>query len=183
MRTRLLATALATLLVVALAGCSGDDPKPRYADPSSTPPSSPSSTPPSTPPTTTPPDEPESAKDFLRRWQDEAFDMQTSGDTTAYRAMTRRCADCDAYADQVDSIYKGGGAITAGPSKVKRIHKVGEVDMTLIYEFDVIAGSTQIRDAGGAVVQRLPGGLGRFQVNVEQFADDWKVLRISELVL
>ena len=167
----------ATLLLAALTACSGD-PEPIIE------PSPPASSPTDSPtPTTTPSEaEPESAKAFIRRWQDEALAMQLSGDTSRYRAMTKGCQDCDAFANQVDDIYSGDGAIEIASAKVFRVEQAGVSGGTQIFEFEVVSSPTVVRDSAGLVTQRLDGGRVRFQANLERERGDWHVVRISELV-
>ncbi|MDE0776868.1 MAG: hypothetical protein OSB43_11385 [Nocardioides sp.] len=177
---RLLATLGALALTCSLAACS-DEPQPIIeATPSTGPTSDP---PPSPTPTATPvPDEPESAKEFIRRWQKEALAMQVSGDSTAYRKLTRNCGGCDAFADNVDRIYGDGGSIEIAASRVRAVSLVGRADGVSIVEFDVISSPTIVRDSTGSVAQELSGGRTRFQANIAQPDDTWRVLRISELV-
>ncbi len=182
MRTRLLATSVAVLLALTLAGCS-DDPQPiiepalsTTAAPSATPNETPSSTP-------TPEAESESAKDFIRRWQDEAFDMQATGDTSAYLAMSLRCESCDSLAAKVAEIYADGGSVRSGTgtSTVTRLKRVGGSSGVSIFDYTLDSPSSSILDQRGEVVERFSGGSEDYQINVIKRRGQWKVVRVSRL--
>ena len=184
MRTRLLATSVAVLLALTLAGCS-DDPQP-IIEPAPSPTAAPSVTPnetPSSTPTPTAEPESESAKDFIRRWQTAAFAMQTSGETDTYRSMTLACESCESFIDTVDNIYADGGSIRLDEPSVSAIRKVGDSNDTLVYEFDTMTSQTRVLDKDGSVVQLLEGGRSRYQVNLLRTpGGEWAISRISELV-
>ena len=79
------AVALALVVPLLLAGCSEDEPEPKMPDPT------PTSSEPSPSPTESETVEAESAEEFIRRWQAAGDEMQVTGDTTEYDAMTPRC--------------------------------------------------------------------------------------------
>ncbi|MGA8846495.1 MAG: hypothetical protein WB471_07780 [Nocardioides sp.] len=171
--TRFLATIAATVLLAAPAACSGDpDPIIEPSPPAASP------TPTATP--TAP--ERESAKAFIRRWQDEAFAMQLTGDTGRYRAMTKRCQGCDAFANRVDNVYRRNGSIEIVGAKVGRVEKTGTYGKAQIFEFDVVSSATVVRDSEGQVRLSLDGGRVSYQTNLERQRGEWRVIRISELV-
>ncbi|WP_300404910.1 hypothetical protein [Nocardioides sp.] len=177
MRTRLLATSVAVLLALTLAGCS-DDPQPIIEPaPSTTAAPSPEPTPSSTP---TPEAETESAKDFIQRWQDEAFGMQVTGKTDAYLSMSADCESCESLADSVKVIYGAGGTIQLdGQHAVMGLQRVGKAQGTLIYEYELSSPASQVLSAEGKVEQEFSGGTNRYQVNVSRVSGQWSVTSAS----
>ena len=177
---RLLATLGALALTCSLAACS-DEPQPIIeATPSTGPTSDP---PPSSTPTATPdPDEPESAKDFIRRWQKEAFAMQVSGDTGQYLAMASDCESCDILADSVQAIYQDGGFVQlSGSHSVTKLERVGKVGRVSIYEYVLKSPRSEVLDANGAVENRFTGGTNRYQVNVIRKSGTWLIDSASRI--
>ncbi|WP_323794437.1 hypothetical protein [Nocardioides sp.] len=178
MRRRIMLPPLLLALVVGLGACSGDPEPIIEPAPSATATASPTSE-----PTPTAESVGESAKQFIRRWQMAAFEMQRTGDTGDYREMTQACESCNAFVDTVESIYGDGGSISLEEPSVVRIEKVGQSSGTSIYEFDTVTSATTVVDAKGKVSQRLEGGRTRYQVNLDRPDEvGWRVTRISELV-
>lgn len=174
MRT-LLATAATVLLLGTLAACSDDAPQPTFqpsteAATSSPPPSA------SDPPPSSDPPKPETAASFLRRWQAEAFEMQNSGDTTAYREMSLRCESCDSLADRVDSVYDAGGWIRTDGGSVRNLKEVGGQGRLHIFEYVLKSAPTIYRQTSEGSKQRLGGGTARYQVNVLRRGDSYGVV-------
>ncbi|QCC78266.1 hypothetical protein [Nocardioides daphniae] len=85
-------------LALLLTGCAKDEPKPKFEEPAAS-------------PTPTPVEE--TAEEFLERWARLDREMQNTGETEEYRAITPGCKACIAYADRVDKIYAAGGEIVA----------------------------------------------------------------------
>ena len=180
MRTRLLATSVAVLLALTLAGCS-DDPQPiiepapsTTAAPSVTPNETPSSTP-------TPEAEPESAKDFIRRWQTATYAMQDSGDVSNYLAMTDECSSCDALADEVTTIYADGRSIRTSGGRILEVERVGKVKKVFIYEYVARSGPSAVLARDGSAQRQFEGGTARFQMNLTRHDESWLVGRVSRL--
>ncbi|WP_370289943.1 hypothetical protein [Nocardioides sp.] len=179
MRTRL-HTTLPTLtaLLLALSACtSSPAPKP--------PPLEPSDTAGSTSPRPTDPVAsdlpPETAEEFVVRWQVEAFRMQQTGDTSQYLAMSRECRQCSDLADSVTSIYREGGEIEVELPKIEDLSLVGTPGKVTILEYDLETAPTVVRDSQGEVDQRFPGGVERFQVNVVRSRGGWFIVRFGEV--
>lgn len=176
---RLLATLGALALTCSLAACS-DEPQPIIeATPSTGPTSDP---PPSSTPTATPdPDEPESAKDFIRRWERASTTMKSTGETDLYLAMTKDCSSCEAVAQQVTSIYEAGGSVVDQGSAVSSILRRGGGRGQVVVDYTVEAQPSKVLDSEGNVEARFPGGKSTYQVNLERTQSTWLVTRISRL--
>lgn len=176
---RLLATLGALALTCSLAACS-DEPQPIIE---ATPSTGPTSVPPPSPtPTATPvPDEPESAKDFIRRWQKEAFAMQVSGDTGQYRAMSLECESCDNLATTVDDIYNAGGSVRTKPGEVHDLQKVGGRGRVSIFEYSLRSFPSTVYRTATAKPEQLTGGTRRYQVNVLSRRNELRIVRATSL--
>jgi len=158
-----LAAALA--LPLALTACGGDP----IAPPPLTPATSTASTP-------TPTEQPETAEEFIRRWIEAGDAMQNSGDTTAYRALSDRCAPCDSLADRIESIYRRGGEVHTQGLQVLAVSEKGHL------EYDVSADSapTRYREEVGGAVKRFPGGRVTYLFTLSRVGDEWRVHSFGE---
>jgi|GEM_PF-2073557 len=177
----LLATLGALALACSLAACA-DDPDP-IIETGTSPSANPTSDPPPSPtPVATPtPDEPESAKAFIRRWQDANVQMQRTGRTSRFRALGLRCRSCDQIADRVDEVYGSGGAIDIGESELFDLKLVGKSGATRVFEFRTRSSPIAITDKSGDVVQQFTGGLESFQINVQLTSKQWRATRLTRL--
>ncbi|MAS56353.1 MAG: hypothetical protein CMJ44_17360 [Pimelobacter sp.] len=170
---------MAVLLALTLAGCS-DDPQPIIEPAPSTTAAPPPAPAPSSTPTADSEPESESAKEFIRRWQDEAFAMQTSGNTDVYLSMSTNCESCESLAESVDAIVRAGGTVELeGPHSVRGLRRVGKVQGTLIFEYELRSPASQVLSDKGKVEQEFSGGTNRYQVNVSRLSDRWSVTSAS----
>ncbi len=182
-----LALALTLTLALTVASCS-NEPEPKFADPTTTPgtPTTPgtssTSSTPTAEPTTNDPPKNETPEEFIRRFQRAAFDMQNSGESASFREMTSNCLSCDDFADRVDKIYEDGGQIAIAQNSTKKIRVLTTVDSVTVMEYELHATPTVISDRSGAVVERYPGGVDRFQLNIRRRSGHWLVLRLNRLV-
>ncbi|WP_148615534.1 hypothetical protein [Nocardioides rubriscoriae] len=170
---------MALLLVLGLGGCSDADPQ--VADLASDPPS-PTATPASDPPSSSPTEDPkpESAKAFLRRFGDLERDMQNSGDTQPYRAISDGCVGCDSLADAVDAYYAAGGAIRWSGWKVLSIRSYDRSRNAFLLVVD--STPTVYREAANAPEKRLPGGQSKYVLELERKGDSWLVTDKNKLI-
>jgi len=100
---RILAGALLAPLLL-LSACGGDDTS--VADPPVAP------TSPST--SAAHPPHRESAKAFIRRWAKAEQDMENTGETTRYLALSSGCRACRDLAHQISAYYAAGGYVRWG---------------------------------------------------------------------
>ncbi len=139
---------VSVVLEVVVSGCAEEEPVPIMPDPT-TPTAAPSATEEATP-------EPETAEEFIRRWTEEALRAQTTGDTKAYRKITRLCESCRRFADNVDRIYSEGGSVELKTLEVVRIERPAkDIDQ---YEVVRRVGETLVYDSAGAVQDSYTGG-------------------------
>lgn len=161
------ALALAAALPLLLAGCSDDEPEPKMPDP---PPSSSSS---SSTPIAEPPKEQESPEEFIRRWVQVGDEMQQTGEVAEFRRLSRNCQACAQVVDQVRTIYAGGGSIEFAGSQVSLLKRVAPDPPT--FHLNLSTPETVIRNAAGAVDQRLPSGEGLYLVILNGRPGAWHV--------
>ncbi|WP_137293564.1 hypothetical protein [Nocardioides dongxiaopingii] len=182
MHPRHLAAPLAALALALCLGACTDDPEPKVEDPpSSTPSVDPvTSAPPTSEPTSEPPSD-ETPEEFIRRFQAASFDMQSSGDSGPYRALTQNCRSCDNLADSVDGVYADGGTVEISPGSVHNLQILSRRKGTLVIEYDLRIGPTVIFDRDGEVTQEFAGGVSQFQLNIRRQEGTWRVLRINTL--
>jgi len=128
--SRTVITAMSVLSVLALGACSGGDPGPKLAPPSS----SPSSSAPSSPSTTavSGPIEPTmpaaargtdaaAAEAFVEFYWEMVNYAEQSGDLSGLKGLaTRQCAACKRGMDYLTDVFKADGEITGGIQTVSR---------------------------------------------------------------
>jgi hypothetical protein len=166
------ALALALAVPLLLAGCTDDpEPTPKIPDPTT---SSPSDEPAET---ETP--APESAEDFIRRWAEALREMQTTGQTAAFRELGPDCESCNKTADRVEQIYGGGGSIEWAGWTIRSIKPYGEA--TNQYRVVERSAPTRYRESDDAPWKRLAGGQTPHVFELEQSGSAWAVARTAEL--
>jgi hypothetical protein len=180
MSPRRLATLLATAALALGANACSEDPEPIIAPPSPSPtPSEPAASP--TDDSTEAPED-ETAEEFIRRWQAASFEMQNSGKTDLYLALSTGCTSCESLAAGIEDIYGDGGAVRGAGGAVLDIRRAGKVAETLVYEFRVRTSPSAVLDSNGNVETRLTGGTGTYQINLTRNSGEWSVARVSRLI-
>ncbi len=164
--------ALALVVPLFLAGCSEDEPEPKMPDPT------PTSSEPSPSPTQSETAEVESAEDFIRRWQAAGDEMQVTGETAEYLAISPRCAACKSLAANVDEIYEGGGSIEFSGSDVVSVDRTEQQPPT--FEVALSVPETVVKRPGGAS-EKLPAGEMRIRVTLGRQSGDWHVTHYGVL--
>jgi hypothetical protein len=171
---RLLAS-LACCGLLALAGCS-DDSSSAGPDPS---PSASSSEPSPSPIETHNAETPEA---FLQHWVEADRSMENSGETKAYRSLSRGCQACDGLADQVERIYSAGGYIdtdgwTILSTRVSKADNDGRISVRLVID----SAPTEYVEEAGAPIKRLNGGRQTHLVTLSPREQSWNVDGIEQV--
>jgi hypothetical protein len=123
--TRAVIATVVSLSVLSLGGCSGDDPEPRIAPPSSSAPTSPSTTPASGPTEPVMPDEArgtdaKAAAAFVKFYLDVADYAQATGELDALRRWSSEtCKACQSGIDAISNLYQEGGVLRGGGTSVR----------------------------------------------------------------
>jgi len=186
MRTRIAAVAVLLPLVAAALSACDDEPEPKVVPVTDTSPpvtgtAPKTSEPTSAPTTTTTPPKHETAKEFVIRWQDLAAEMQHTGDTSAYLALTKECRDCETFATTVAEFYEAGGTVEGGRFRLSHVYKMAEVKEVVIVNY-VLHSTRMILRKPGEAPQKFPGGRTHYQVNlVPDPVTSWKVIRVSRI--
>ena len=165
--------ALAVPLVL-LVSCSDDDPEPILApSPSSTP----TPTTESAEPSPTESAEPESPEAFIRRWNEVGTEMQNTGETEAFLALSAKsCQPCQDLAEVVSGYFDAGGYVETGGLTIKSIRPLNPGE-TGSAEFIVSAVSTptEYKESRSGDSQTLPGGKAEFRFVLTQRQSEWLV--------
>jgi len=136
-RTRAVLTALSVIPVLLVAGCTDDDPKPKFEPPSSEAPTSATPTSPSP-----------SAADpvsVVRHWVDAQNLAMSSGDSSEVRALgTSDCGSCNGLIDPIDKVIDAGGRFETTGWSVDRAKMVadGQSESTVKAAVTIAAGRT-----------------------------------------
>jgi len=114
--------------VLALGACSGDDPEPELAPPSSSAPSSPSTTAVSGPIEPTMPaaargTDAAAAEAFVKFYWEMVNYAQATGDVEGLRGLTdESCTACGGGLDALQKIFRQDGRVTGGINSLSKIH-------------------------------------------------------------
>ena len=156
------------LAVGSLVGCQEAEPTPKMSETTAASPS---------PSASAKPDR-ESAKAFIRRWQKSLDDMQTTGDTAEYVAMSRTCEPCQGVVEVVEDVFSKGGHIEFAGSSLTKLVRVGQTPPTFELTKDV--PETVIHHADGEI-ERYPAGTTSIQIKLGRADGSWTVLLIGIL--
>jgi hypothetical protein len=156
-------TLAATLVAgVLLAGCS-DDPEPTFEPPASPSPSESESS--SAKP------EAQSPEEFIREWFALNTEMQNSGETEAFLAVSLQCDPCSKLAKQVEEIYGAGGSIRLRGQSVERVRRIGSGEFSVV----VNAAPTVYTESESAPETRLPGGPNEYRMFLRKRDGAWMI--------
>jgi hypothetical protein len=156
--------------LLAVGGCSDDEPEPNFA-----PSSSPSPTRSSSPaPEAWEVKSEDGAVAFARHWVDVFNDAQESGETSTLRAIsTDSCVSCDGFAGQLEDLYNGGGTLDSDGWAV--VHSVPTADVPnneAIVALRINRSPQVIQQADGKE-QRFAGGRATYSARLVWRANAW----------
>lgn len=165
--------AVAVALCLPLLAACGDDEKP---DSGGTTPSETPSMSESPSASETPEPDPETAKEFIRRWQEAEDQMQVTGDTETYRSLvTKRCTSCFELADAIDKIHEAGGSVDFPGSSIVSLARSGGVDKRPEFTMRLKIPKTVVIDKAGAAPRSLPAGETTYVVTLIRRGNSWQV--------
>jgi hypothetical protein len=174
---RHLAAAACVLLLVAVGGCSDDEPEPKFS-PSESPTPSESAT-----------HEPAAwevkseagAVAFAKHWVDVFNEAQASGDASELRSMsTDACISCDGFAGQLEELYGSGGSLESGGWTVTSSVPTAGVPANQAIIAMRIKRSPQLIHHAGGKDERFAGGKATYSARLVWRSDEW---RMNELEL
>lgn len=164
--------------LLGLAGCAGADPV--ASAPTATPTleePAPSASP-SAPETV----EPETAKEFIRRWPVVETEMLNSGQTDPYRRISAQCRACTGIADRVDRIYSKGGFIQTTTWTIRSIKSIGGGERdNKSFLVRTMAPPTRFQETSSGPVKTYPGGPINYQVLLRLRAGRWVLADVVDV--
>ena len=141
-----------------LAGCSGD-PEPRF-----TPTASPSES------ETTAEPQAQTPEEFIEEWVALQRDMQNTGDTEEFLAVSQGCESCEDAARLIDQFYAAGGFVETDGRTVLGIRTV---QRNRVYEVRVRSAPTRYKETASSPLKSFPGGFTTYRVTLQQRGDQW----------
>ncbi|MDI6911311.1 DUF6318 family protein [Nocardioides sp.] len=186
-RSRTVIAALCVVSVLALGACSGDDPEPRFAPPSTSAPTSPSTTAVSGPVEPTMPaaakgSDAAAAEAFVRFYWEMVNYAQATGDVAGLKALATRCINCDNGIDFITNAYDKGGQIRGGDGTVSRLetHFVKRTDGWWAITECHVALTEQVVDLpGDAHDEHYGGGSSDIRLYLQPIADGWTIRSVA----
>lgn len=153
-----LRTSFALLLgsAMLLTGCASEEPEPKFAEPSASP---------------SVVKKEETAEEFIRRWAKVEQEMQNTGETEEYRAITRGCPSCNSLADKMEEIYRDGGWVKSGEIEVRRVRE--ESPGQYLVRLHVSPTTHRLTESGPD--GGFPGGKDLVQLNLERTPSGWNL--------
>jgi hypothetical protein len=187
-RARAVLTALVLSSALALSGCSGDDPEPKFAPPSSEPPESPSTTAASGP---SEPEMPEAAKGtdaaaaeaFVKFYWAMVNYAQETGDVDGLRRLSRNCQNCDAGAKSIEDTYAADGVIGGGANRADHFDTIfldRPAGDWAIVEFGLTTAEQHIDRPGSDDDSDFPGGRTDIRMILQPSGDAWIVRSVEK---
>ncbi|MGY2704174.1 DUF6318 family protein [Nocardioides sp. HB32] len=181
--TRAVIAAVGVALALGVSACSGGDPEPRVAPPSTSPPTSPSTTPASdTVPPTMPPEargtDAASAEAFVKFYWEMVNYAQATGDVGGLKELATKCNGCDAAVEFVQESYDGGGRIIGGTghlSSFKTVFVAMHGSSWAAVECRIRSSSQTVDKPGTSADKSYPGGLTDVRLYLEPTDGAWLV--------
>ena len=108
--------------------------------------------------------------------------MQTTGDTTAYREVTRHCGGCKKFADYVERIYENGGYIEFEGERILDIARIGGSPKAAAFDDENSIRPHQIHGAKGRPGEdATTAARSPIRVTLELRNDRWFITSSEEL--
>jgi len=181
-RSRTVIAALCVVSVLALGDCSGADPEPRFAPPSTSAPTSPSTTAVSGPVEPTMPaaakgTDAAAAEAFVRFYWEMVNYAQATGDLDGLQSLAdASCAACREGTSYLERVFSDGGEISGGAATV-RVRTTGFVKdqgrSNAVVVFDVSSTRQRVDYPGDRRDESYPGGVTRLSAILIPHAGTW----------
>ncbi|WP_374208158.1 DUF6318 family protein [Aeromicrobium sp. CnD17-E] len=177
MRTNVIATAVATLLIIAACGGKSEviEPDPTSTEPSAASPSEPSPTPPELPATAEDPSA-TGAATFVRYWLEVSDFASWTGNTQLLEKIsTEDCAGCRKYIDYYGQIYRAGGRLLGGRQEMtsaKVATRSGDSSVVLV-RAEVKVAEGKVQTSRAAKITATPAEMNRLVFRVLRTQRGW----------
>jgi len=165
----------ALIALVLLGGCAGDDlvQVPTAATSSA-------ASAPTAAPARTAKREPETPRQFIRRWFRAYELMISSADSAPFRRISKECADCRGIQRRIDAIFESDGEIFGGEAEIIVIRPVGRSRGSQSWVAEFNAGPTRYRDKPGADMRTLLGGHGGYRFVLRSTRRTFRIVRLYQ---
>ena len=173
--TRAVIAAVGVALVLGVAACSGSDPEPRIAPPSSSAPSSPSTSP-AAGATSSDPDQRQAQADLLASFVAGLSTALSTGDASSFMDLAAtNCQNCRVLAKNLEKAFEDGGHIEGGAWTISSSKYQREAPLGSIWNVDVHSARERWYDGSGDLVKIVREGTQHFGFALEASGNAWKV--------
>ncbi|CUR55270.1 exported hypothetical protein [metagenome] len=173
-----LAALVAPVLLLSLAACTDDPVAPGPVTPSSPAESASPSAEASKDPLAD-----ETPHEFLRRWVEVQNEMEVTGDTDAFLALSHNCEYCTTFARRLRQIYGDGGWVKTKGWRITSIRREGKLPHGEVsLDFFISSAPTSYAEDTSAKVQRLPGSRSiRYRIQMKPTSAGWVVTYLIQV--
>lgn len=173
----------AVLVALGVSACSGSDPEPNFAPPSSSAPSDPSTSPVSGPTAPTLPpeamgDDAAAAEAFVKFYWETVNYAQETGDTAELEGLADRCKNCDNGIEFIEGVYSGGGAIVGGEGTPRRLDTSFtklQGDWWAVVDCDIMLTPQDVDQPGTKNDEHFSGGKQEIRMYLQPVEGSWVV--------
>jgi hypothetical protein len=180
--TRAVIAAVGVALVLGVAACSGSDPEPRIAPPSSSAPGSPSTSPAASQTAPTMPPEArgtdaKAAEAFVKFYWEMVNYAQRTGDVEGLKSLGPDCGGCDAGIGFITSVYGKGGSIHGGVGRLTKLTTgfIGKNHERAVVRCHVVTTKQNVDLPGTKHDKSFSGGDQPFQFLLDPVDSGWVV--------
>jgi hypothetical protein len=171
--TRAVIAAVGVALVLGVAACSGSDPEPRIAPPSSSAPSSPSTSPAAS---SSPANTANDQEAFVRGYFESIGRATQSGDPSEFLAMSAdSCGNCHVLAQNIEKAYGGRRYVEGADWAITRTFRAGERPEGEVWNVDVKTAKERWYDGSGDLVKIVDASTQHFGVIVSVDGDSYRI--------
>ena len=122
----------------------------------------------------------ESPEHFIRRWAEAEKQMENTGDTSEYLAMSKGCKACRKLAHQVAGFYAAGGYVKWGGWRFISIEKVHTTGRSSTFAAVNESAPTKYKESSSGSEKHLNGGRTTELLTITETSSGWIMVHKAE---